>query len=804
MNYTFDVLNIYKNFHSQFLKILPMRKFYFFLAMMMTGSYLHAQIIPLSPSAISKTKTSDPLTMPSTPNPYVNLCPPGTELDYAGWNRYLQSRAASQAAASSLAQSSAPKAVSESENTPGQNDTQASAQRINNFGTGRNRNNHVIINGFSGDPQAPPITVVPMNSTEDDGSIPLATITGITGLNQGVSYNETIGDSPGRLNLGVADFDMYAVTVPAGAYIEVDVNTPVPFGDLDPTVGIFFSNGVLVAFNDDGPPFNSFDSYLRYQAPVSGTFYISVGGFGAFVPADPFDSNSGDFFGNGVIGSEGDYEVIIKTMDLSDVDFYTFDLKKGDVFGAALDGTAGGAFLNIFDRKGEEEVGTNLNANSSYPSASPLPDVGQTSVSFIADKDGKFAIAVSNNMGAYSLELFATRPKLELQDRTVQTIYLDFNGGLVDVGQIFEFPPGIFLANHSPFRSFLSDWGLPDNDYTVRRITRKIIREVRDNLYTELEAQRYNRNLGVVIIGNDGTGRPTFFDPFIAQGSFQLGGITFEVSDIEVSGTIEESGISTIGIAQSIDLGNFATQEKALVLLDVLSAPASGFNANSTFSLNDVILAPGVSKEELVVTALANIIAHEAGHYLGNWHTDGLSDIQGIMDEGPGGLFNLIGVGPSGVFGGSDGIDVAFVEEEYSFNEIFTGTENTGSNTSFGLSWFPFGNYASYAAPRAIAEQLNPVRKNHEMILGQSYPNTLSKYSRADIKFQIEEYGTATVNLYDLSGNKVATLYEGDLPGGEQQSITLDARKLRLNEGVYIYKLETPYGEQHRKVIVTR
>ena len=47
------------------------------------------------------------------------------------------------------------------------------------------------------------------------------------------------------------------------------------------------------------------------------------------------------------------------------------------------------------------------------------------------------------------------------------------------------------------------------------------------------------------------------------------------VSRIIVGGTIAESGIPTIGIAQSIDPGNFATEESALVLLDILSDPAT-------------------------------------------------------------------------------------------------------------------------------------------------------------------------------------------------------------------------------------
>ena len=38
-----------------------------------------------------------------------------------------------------------------------------------------------------------------------------------------------------------------------------------------------------------------------------------------------------------------------------------------------------------------------------------------------------------------------------------------------------------------------------------------------------------------------------------------------------VGGTIDQSGIPTIGIAQYIDPGNYGHEDSALVLLDVLS-----------------------------------------------------------------------------------------------------------------------------------------------------------------------------------------------------------------------------------------
>ena len=46
------------------------------------------------------------------------------------------------------------------------------------------------------------------------------------------------------------------------------------------------------------------------------------------------------------------------------------------------------------------------------------------------------------------------------------------------------------------------------------------------------------------------------------------------VSRVIVGGTIAESGIDTIGIAQSIDPGNFETEESALVLARHPQQPA--------------------------------------------------------------------------------------------------------------------------------------------------------------------------------------------------------------------------------------
>ena len=118
----------------------------------------------------------------------------------------------------------------------------------------------------------------------------------------------------------------------------------------------------------------------------------------------------------------------------------------------------------------------------------------------------------------------------------------------------------------------------------------------------------------------------------------RIGGAHYYVSRVIVGGTIPELGIATIGIAESIDPGNFATGETAVVLLDLLSGPS--FDPNS---LNQFLLAGGATIVDLVGIGVGNIVAHEAGHFFANFHTDNFNATPNIMDQG-GNLANTVGV----------------------------------------------------------------------------------------------------------------------------------------------------------------
>ncbi len=200
-----------------------------------------------------------------------------------------------------------------------------------------------------------------------------------------------------------------------------------------------------------------------------------------------------------------------------------------------------------------------------------------------------------------------------------------------------------------------------------------MIEVVEENLSHDLKARAANGD-------RDITGRGGEHDVIITNSRDHADpGNRADVTRLVIGGSIPESGIFTVGIAQSIDPGNFDTSEVALVLLDFLGLPAG------QGGLNDFAIDPSASKIDLVGVGVGNITAHEAGHLLGNWHTDNSNRTFNIMDSG-GDLAAFVGVGRDGVFGSADDRDVDFRSDVFSFEEGFAGRENSRARTAFALS----------------------------------------------------------------------------------------------------------------------
>lgn len=509
-----------------------------------------------------------------------------------------------------------------------------------------------------------PLFVSPV---EDDGAIPLANETGLIAGAEGVAFaTATIGDGPhGSAGTGTGDFDFYRLEAAVGQIIFVDTDTPVPLVGVDTAVGIYDSAGDLLAFNDDD--FQTFDSFLEFTAPATGTYFVIVSVFPGLLPADPFDSSSGPG-----VGSEGDYSVTINVANPYPSDYYSFDLEAGDIFGAAL--FEGADRLNLYHPDGTLLVGTFFDGTNLHPESSPLPGSGNTALAYVIDSPGRYVMEVTYSFAGYTLQLRAFRPVLEQQPVfSHQVLFLDFDGATLNTDDSpvfngFGIDPQATLSSLS---TSLAGFGLAASDELA--VIDAIVATVVENLADDVS--------GVIGVGKNGdfqiTGRAGEFQLEILNSRDHADpfGLYPNVSRVIIGGTREELGANVIGVAASIDVGNFDTTETAVALLDRLSELLPQWPRGGGATLIDLI---GV--------VAGDVASHEAGHIFGNWHTDPFTDpfdFLNLMNRG-----FLADFGPDGLFGTADDVDLDFGRSNYSQHpeEPFDGVEDTLNTIAFGLS----------------------------------------------------------------------------------------------------------------------
>jgi hypothetical protein len=593
-----------------------------------------------------------PGAKPKGPNPFLALVPDASKADYSGWAKYMSQQAAKKATAKLKAQQQKKAAApasplladeDEPDGTRGANDSPATAQRIQGFGTAAKQNPKLRILG-SLDPEAVSPATVPANA-EDDGSIPLAGDTGIGGSRNGITTSAEIGDGPhGSAGTGTGDFDFYELQAAAGDVIVADTDTP--SGDLDSIAAVWSSGGELLAGNDDFG--GELDSRVTYKVPAAGTYYVMISGYFS-LPADPTDSGSGDG-----AGSEGPYSVTI-TVGEDDQDFFAVKLRAGDVLGATVKGAA--TYLTVYDTEPREVHGSNQDASFIYPAKSPLPGGGNAVTDYVATESGWHYVGVASGDGNYDITVEAYRPALQ-GDRPNQTLFLDFDGARVNTA-MWDGPGVVQL---SPMAAWLSRWGLTRDQEDA--LIDGIVAGVTESVKHDLEASGLNGKFKIKILNSRDHADPWGKD---------------NVSRVIIGGSIEESGVPTIGIAQSIDPGNFDTEETALVLLDVLSEPDGPASLNTYMTEES-------DRVAFVAQAVANVTSHEAGHYFGNFHTDNASENVNLMDQGGANFQNLFGVGPDGIGGTADDADVDFGDDVFAASEGFVGVEDTLGRIVFGIT----------------------------------------------------------------------------------------------------------------------
>lgn len=549
----------------------------------------------------------------------------------------------------------------------GINDVQGTAQLISGFGTGLNDDPEVDLAGNLSNANTRRLFFF----GEDDGSIPLANDTGLSTGEQIEVRGAIIGDGlhgsvdPGT---GSGDFDFYRIAnVQAGERISVFVEDATLFNGLDPLIVIYSSTGDVVASASNFNFFN--DARIEFVANVNDDYFVMVGGLSTGLPTDTTDSASGG--GVGTTGTpEGAYNLTIG-LNAVDIDFYEVELEEGDILGVDVFGA--GQTVSLFDPSGTLMFRSSSSLQGAYPDGSPLPSNGNASASIVAPITGNYFVSVTGDSGQYDLQLRAFRPELETQlvdSGAIQTLFIDFDGASIDPSLFIDFlvPPDI--ATLSSLDTFLSNWELTDadEDAVIDAIMATVIENFADigvlGNNDDFATTNNPGDYGIRILNSR-----DHADPFGQE----------NVSRVIVGGTISELGIPTIGIAESIDVGNFDTTESAVVLLDLLSST----NPAEPDSLNNIIRNLGTDRIDLIGTAVGNIVAHEAGHFFGLWHTSNFNADAQLIDIG-GNIGNIIGLGPDGIFGSADDIDVDFGTDFLTAG--FNGSQDSINTLAFGLS----------------------------------------------------------------------------------------------------------------------
>jgi len=598
---------------------------------------------------------------PIGPNPARALVPRPEKLDWAGWRRVTQSGKLSAARTKQQAEQQAkakakagkvgvavaaprPRVVDEDEpvGTRGSNDTLRTAQSLGRFGTRARQDRAVRVLGRLSPAPLPQVEKITPN-TEDDGSMEQARDTGVSRTRGGFETTGTIGDAPNAPDgTATEDADFYKLRLKAGEHVQARVERT--SGNLEPLVLLVDSKGDSLVF----PDFNETSSSLETTVRSGGDYYLVVMGW-TIIYLDTGE----------VRITKGGYRVSA-TARPGDRDVYAVDLQAGDVLGGSVKGSAG--YLSIFDTKGVEVHGSSQDASFIYPVDNPLPGGGNAVTEHVARTSGRHYVEVTSGSGAYDalLEVYRYGGASSKQS---QTIFLDFDGQRLNTG-IFG---GRGVTTLSPMRSFLGKWGL--SRASERALADRITATVQENVNTDLRAAGISRWVDVKVVSS-----------LRAPDTFGKPGVTRVV----VGGTIRESGIGTIGIAQSIDPGNFEREETGLVLLDALSEPRS---EETPYSLNSYLTAKS-DRLAFVGRAVGNVVAHEVGHMIGNWHVENSNTTANLMDSG-GNFPLLFGVGRDRVGGTKDDVDVDFGHDHFSIYEGFTGIEDTLARSAWGMSRKP-------------------------------------------------------------------------------------------------------------------
>lgn len=336
-----------------------------------------------------------------------------------------------------------------------------------------------------------------------------------------------------------------------------------------------------------------------------------------------------------------------------DVDYYRVSLRAGDILDIGTQGGIGG--VDLFFEDGAYWFGTQLPTQSetSLPFNSPLQTVGDVLAAQVVPRTGDYYIRASTNglSGAYTMGLRAYRPVMENQPiGSEQTVFIDFDGWVGSASELNRIDPETGLPITGTFRidsltDFLPNFGLEERD--ENELIDKILSRVDEDFNTVIPRNGTNGDF-------DHSGVPGEFGIRVLNSRDHADPLGQpNVTRVIVGGVNTDLGFeegTLLGVASSLDIGNFDTSETVFSPLDAVVPYTDGIPFSGS-----------VSALDLVAQTIAVTVSHELGHSFGLRHTDGFNNV-GSMIDGPGPPVQAFDfeLGPDGIFGTEDDENLEF------------------------------------------------------------------------------------------------------------------------------------------------
>lgn len=327
----------------------------------------------------------------------------------------------------------------------------------------------------------------------------------------------------------------------------------------------------------------------------------------------------------------------------ADEDVYSLDLRGGDILSVRITGGDNVSLLdgnNLYAPDGDLLMLSQLDQGQ-LAAGSELLFGGDANMSYVIPRDGRYFLSTTGNIGIYSMDLRVFRPVLEQQETgDSQILFLDFDGALLNSYPFFPTQPRAFLE---PLQQFMPQFNLEFSD----------LNRLIDLTIASTRAKFESAGLKVANGFLPETGNPGDYNLILLNSRDHADpwGLP-NVSRVIVGGDVTDAGglAGLLGIAESIDVGNFNTEETSVV-----------FAGNFAGYVAGVPHTAAVSEVELLARGFGATIAHEAGHTFGLWHQTGFPIAATIMSTFAVPAIDA-GAGPDGIVGTADDVESTFAE----------------------------------------------------------------------------------------------------------------------------------------------